>query len=234
MFGRKKKQQEAVAKGGTPEKKQSQLAVVKDAYKLVKKDSPLAILWCLLVFTLILVFGIIIGNNLGHPIYAGFLSLPLAFLAGFFLFTRFANTAAFASIEGQVGAGASVLMSIRRGFVTTPAVNVNRDQDMVHRVSSKAGIILVGEGGYGVKSLMQDERRKMERFLSGVPVTEVIVGDNQGQVSIRKLQKHLKKLPKKLSTVQLREVRARVRSVGGLNLPMPKGPMPTNVRMPRR
>ena len=234
MFGRKKKQQEATAKGTVPEKKQSQLAVVKDAYKLVKKDSPFAIIWCLLVFALILVFGVIIGNNLGHPIYAGFLSLPLAFLAGFFLFTRFANTAAFASIEGQVGAGASVLMSIRRGFVTTPAVNVNRDQDMVHRVSSKAGIILVGEGGYGVKSLMQDERRKMERFLSGVPVSEVVVGDNQGQVSIRKLQKHLKKLPKKLNTVQLREVRARLRSVGGLNLPMPKGPMPTNIRMPRR
>ena len=234
MFGRKKKQQEATAKGTVPEKKQSQLAVVKDAYKLVKKDSPFAIIWCLLVFALILVFGVIIGNNLGHPVYAGFLSLPLAFLAGFFLFTRFANTAAFASIEGQVGAGASVLMSIRRGFVTTPAVNVNRDQDMVHRVSSKAGIILVGEGGFGVKSLMQDERRKMERFLSGVPVSEVVVGDNQGQVSIRKLQKHLKKLPKKLNTVQLREVRARLRSVGGLNLPMPKGPMPTNIRMPRR
>jgi len=234
MFGRKKKQQETTVKGAVPEKKQSQLAVVKDAYKLVKKDSPFAIIWCLLVFALILVFGVIIGNNLGHPIYAGFLSLPLAFLAGFFLFTRFANTAAFASIEGQVGAGASVLMSIRRGFVTTPAVNVNRDQDMVHRVSSKAGIILVGEGGFGVKSLMQDERRKMERFLSGVPVSEVVVGDNQGQVSIRKLQKHLKKLPKKLNTVQLREVRARLRSVGGLNLPMPKGPMPTNIRMPRR
>ena len=196
MFGRKKKQQEATAKGAVPEKKQSQLAVVKDAYKLVKKDSPFAIIWCLLVFALILVFGVIIGNNLGHPIYAGFLSLPLAFLAGFFLFTRFANTAAFASIEGQVGAGASVLMSIRRGFITTPAVNVNRDQDMVHRVSSKAGIILVGEGGFGVKSLMQDERRKMERFLSGVPVSEVVVGDNQGQVSIRKLQKHLKKFIK--------------------------------------
>jgi len=232
MFGRKKKQQ-AQSKTGTPEK-QSQLAVVKDAYKLVKKNSPLAIIWCLLVFVLIMTFGVIIGNNLGHPIYAGFLSLPLGFLAAFFLFTRYANTAAFSSIEGQIGAGASVLMSIRRGFVTTPAVNVNRDQDMVHRVSGKAGIILVGEGGFGVKSLMQDERRKMERFLSGVPVTEVIVGDGSGQVSIRKLQKHLKKLPKKLSTVQLREVRARLKSVGGLNIPMPKGPMPTNVRMPRR
>ena len=232
MFGRKKKQ-EAQAKTGAPEK-QSQLAVVKDAYRLVKKDSPLAVFWCLLVFVLILTFGVIIGYNLDHPIYAGFLSLPLAFLAAFFLFTRYANTAAFSSIEGQIGAGASVLMSIRRGFLTTPAVNVNRNQDMVHRVSGKAGIILVGEGGFGVKSLMLDERRKMERFLSGVPITEVIVGDAEGQVSIRKLQKHLKKLPKKLSTVQLREVRARVKSVGGLNLPMPKGPMPTNIRMPKR
>ena len=232
MFGRKKKEKELL-KDGAPQK-QSQLSVLKDAYKLVKNDSPIAILWCLLVFVLILTFGVIIGNNLGHPIYAGFLSLPLAFLAGFFLFTRFANTAAFSSIQGQLGAGASVLMSIKRGFITTPAVAVNRDQDMVHRVSGKAGIILVGEGGFAVRTLMQDERRKMERFLSGVPVTEILVGDGQGQVSIRKLQKHLKKLPKKLSTVQLREVRARLRSVGGLNIPMPKGPMPTSNRMPKR
>ena len=233
MFGRKKKNVEAPAKGDAP-KKQSQLAVVKDAYKLVKKNSPLAVIWCLLVFALVLTFGVIIGNNLGHPIYAGFITLPVAFLAAFFLFTRYANVAAYASIEGQIGAGASVLMSIRRGFVTTPAVNVNRDQDMVHRVSGKAGIILVGEGGFGVKTLMQDERRKMERFLSGVPITEVVVGDEQGQVTVRKLQKHLKKLPKKLNTVQLREMRARLKSVGGLNLPMPKGPMPTNLKMPRR
>ena len=233
MFGRKKKKEAGAAKGDAP-KMQSQLAVVKDAYRLVKKDSPLAVVWCLVIFILVLTFGVIIGNNLGHPIYAGFITLPVAFLAAFFLFTRYANTAAFASIQGQLGAGASVLMSIKRGFVTTPAVNVNRDQDMVHRVSGKAGIILVGEGGFGVKSLMQDEKRTMERFLSGVPVTEVMVGENAGQVSIRKLHKHLKKLPKKLNTAQLREVRARLRSVGGLNLPMPKGPMPTNVRMPRR
>ena len=233
MFGRKKKKQEAATKGAAPEK-QSQLSVLKDAFKLVKGDSPLSLVWCLLVFVLILVFGVIIGNNLGHPIYAGFLSLPLGFLAAFFLFTRFANTAAFSSIEGQLGAGASVLMSIKRGFITTPAVNVNRDQDMVHRVSGKAGIILVGEGGFAVRSLLQDEKRKMERFLSGVPITEIYVGDGQNQISIRKLQKHLKKLPKTLNTTQLREVRARLRSVGGLNLPMPKGPMPGNVRLPRR
>ncbi len=100
MFGRKKKKEEAAAKGDAP-KKQSQLAVVKDAYKLVKKDSPLAVVWCLVIFVLVLTFGVIIGNNLGHPIYAGFITLPVAFLAAFFLFTRYANTAAFASIQGQ-------------------------------------------------------------------------------------------------------------------------------------
>jgi len=40
MFGRKKKKDEAATKSAAPEK-QSQLAVLKDAYKLVKKDSPL-------------------------------------------------------------------------------------------------------------------------------------------------------------------------------------------------
>ena len=234
MFGLKKKEAEvATDKNAAPEK-QSQLAVLKDAYKLVRKESPAGIIYSILIFAVVLFAGIAFGKSIGHPIYLGLISLPLAFLVAFFLFTRFANTAAFASIEGQLGAGASVLMSIRRGFVTTPAVNVSRNQDMVHRVSGKAGIILVGEGSQAVRSLLQDERKKMERFLSGVPVTEVIVGDNPGQVSIRKLQKHLKRLPKKLNNVQLREVRARLRSVGGLNIPMPKGPMPTNVRMPRR
>ena len=234
MFGRKKKEAPATTDKTAAPAKQSQLAVIKDAYKLVKKESPSGIVIPILSFFAVAAIGIGIGISIGHPIYLGFISLPLAFLVAFFLFTRFANTAAFASIEGQLGAGASVLMSIKRGFITTPAVSVSRNQDMVHRVSGKAGIILVGEGTQAVRALIQDERKKMERFLSGVPVTEVLVGENAGQVSIRKLHKHLKKLPKKLSTAQLREVRARLRSVGGLNIPMPKGPMPTGAKMPRR
>lgn len=234
MFGRKKKEASATTDKTAAPAKQSQLAVIKDAYKLVKKESPSGIVIPILSFFAVAAIGIGIGISVGHPIYLGFISLPLAFLVAFFLFTRFANTAAFASIEGQLGAGASVLMSIKRGFITTPAVSVSRNQDMVHRVSGKAGIILVGEGTQAVRALIQDERKKMERFLSGVPVTEVLVGENAGQVSIRKLHKHLKKLPKKLSTAQLREVRARLRSVGGLNIPMPKGPMPTSAKMPRR
>jgi len=43
----------------------------------------------------------------------------------------------------------------------------------------------------------------------------------------------MKKFSKKLSTVQVRELRARLKSVGGLNIPLPKGPMPKNMRMPK-
>jgi hypothetical protein len=44
----------------------------------------------------------------------------------------------------------------------------------------------------------------------------------------------MKKFPKKLSTTQVRELRARIKSVGGMNIPLPKGPMPKNIKIPKR
>jgi hypothetical protein len=104
---------------------------------------------------------------------------------------------------------------------------------MIHRAVGKAGIVLVAEGGYAVRALLNDEKKKMERFAPGVPVHELLVGNEEGQVSVRKLQRQMKKFPKKLSTVQVRELRARLKAVGGMNIALPKGPMPKNMRMPK-
>ena len=216
------------------EKKQGQLAVLKDAFGLVRREKPLAFVWCGLIFVVVLVGGYFVGVGLGHPLYFEILSIPLAILGAFFTFTRFANTAAFSSIKGQVGAGASVLMSIRKGFTTTPAVSAARNQDMVHRTVGRAGIILVGEGTPAVRSLVLDEKKKVERFVPGVPVIEIYVGDYEGATSLRKLQKKIKKLPNKLNKTQLREVRNRLKGVGGMNMPIPKGPMPKGVKLPKR
>jgi len=216
--------------------KQGQMQVLKDAFRLTRKHKPIAFLWMALGFVVVLCAGIIVGSKLNHPVYFTLISLPLAVLVAFFLFTRQANTAAFLSIQDQLGAGASVLMAIRKGFTTTAAVNVSRNQDMVHRSVGRPGIVLVGEGTPAVRSLLQDEYRKMERFVPGVPLTQVVIGDGSDQVSLRKLQKHLKKLPKKLSKEQVREVRNRLKAVGGLNMPIPKGPMPMNrnAKIPKR
>lgn len=216
--------------------KQGQMKVLKDAFALVRKHQPIAFLWMLLSFVVVMSLGLILGLRFNHPIYFSIIAFPIAFLAAFFVFTRQANTAAFLSIKDQLGAGASVLMAIRKGFTTTTAVSVARNQDMVHRSVGRAGIVLVGEGSPAVRQLIQDERRKMERFIPGVALTDVIVGEGAGQVPLRKLQKHLKKLPKKLNKIQVRELRNRLKAVGGLNMPIPKGPMPINrnAKIPKR
>ena len=224
MFKRNKKNKEASVK--TP-----RFQTFRDAYSVTKSAKPWIGLALIAVFLAAWAIGIGIGFAVGHPIYVAFVSLPVALLAAMFFFTRQASTAAYSSIEGQLGAGASVLMAIRKGWTTTPAVAVARNQDMVHRSVGRAGIVLVGEGSQGVKQMLADERRKSERFAPGVPITEVMVGDLQGQVSIRKLQKHLSKLPKKLSAHQMREVRARLKAVGGMSMPIPKGPLPKGVRI---
>jgi Domain of unknown function (DUF4191) len=224
MFKRNKKNKEAAVK--TP-----RFQTFRDAYSVTKSAKPWIGLALIAVFLVAWAIGIGIGIAVSHPIYVGFVSLPVALLASMFFFTRQASTAAYSSIEGQLGAGASVLMAIRKGWTTTPAVAVARNQDMVHRSVGRAGIVLVGEGSQGVKQMLADERKKSERFAPGVPITEVMVGDLQGQVSIRKLQKHLSKLPKKLSAHQMREVRARLKAVGGMSMPIPKGPLPKGVRI---
>ena len=203
----------------------------RDAYNVTKSVKPWIGIALIAIFLLVLVVGISLGFIFDHPIYGGFVTIPLAALAAMFFFTRIAGSAAYSSIEGQIGAGASVLMAIRKGWTTTPAVAVNRQQDMVHRSVGRAGIVLTGEGGFAVRQMLQDEKRKSERFAPGVPIIEVYVGDGDGQVPIRKLQKHLAKLPKKLSAHQMREVRARLKAVGGMSLPIPKGPMPKGTKI---
>ena len=199
----------------------------RDAYKVTKQVKPWIPLALTGIFLATWAIGIGVGATLGHPFYFAFISFPLAALLTLLFFTRQAGTAAYSSIEGQVGAGASVLMAIRKGWTTTPAVAVARNQDMVHRSVGRAGIVITGEGSQSVRQMMSDEKKKAERFAPGVPVIEILVGNEEGRIPIRKLQRHMRRLPKKLSAHQMREVRARLKAVGGMSMPIPKGPMPT-------
>lgn len=226
MFNRKKKTP------GVP--KEPRFKTIRDAYSITKDVKPWIGAALAAIFLVVWVAGIAIGALAGHPVYAGFVGLPLAVLASLFFFTRVAGKAAYASIEGQIGAGASVLMAIRKGWTTTPAVAVSRNQEMVHRSVGRPGIVLVGEGGPGVRGLLIDEKKKTERFAPGVPIFELIVGDNEGQIPLQKLQKRMRKFKKKLSNAQLREVRKRLKAVGGMSMPIPKGPMPKNMKVPKR
>ena len=218
MFKRKSKEKKI---------KTPRFQTFRDAYAVTKQVKPWISIALIATFLVTWAIGIGIGAAIGQPVYLGFVFLPIALLAAMLLFTRQAGSAAYVSIEGQMGAGASVLMAIRKGWTTTPAVAVSRNQDMVHRSVGRAGIVITGEGSDSVKQMMSDERKKAERFAPGVPVIEILIGNEDNRVPIRKLQKEMRRLPKKLTAHQMREVRARLKAVGGMSMPIPKGPMPT-------
>ena len=209
MFKRKAKEKKI---------KSPRFQTFRDAYKVTKSVKPWISIALIAIFLVTWAIGIAIGFAVDHPVYL---------LTSLLFFTRQAGTAAYSSIEGQMGAGASVLMAIRKGWTTTPAVAVAKNQDMVHRSVGRAGIVLTGEGSNAVNQMLNEERKKTERFAPGVPIALVVVGDENGKVPLRKLQKHLQRMPKKLTAHQMREVRARLKAVGGLSMPIPKGPMPT-------
>ncbi|MBW1604539.1 DUF4191 domain-containing protein [Streptomyces sp. JJ66] len=183
-------------------------------------------------------FGVVLGIGflIGHPVYLGILGFLLAFLAVAIIFGRRAERAAFGQMEGQPGAAAAVLDNMGRGWVVTPAVAINRSQDVVHRAVGRAGVVLVGEGNPNrLRGLMGSERKKMSRLLGDVPVHQVVVGNGEGEVPIKRLRQTLVKKPRVLAGHQVTEVNDRLRAVGDLmsNMPIPKGPMPKGMRMPK-
>ncbi|MEV0095347.1 DUF4191 domain-containing protein [Streptomyces sp. NPDC050738] len=205
-------------------------------YKMTRKADPKV---GLVVGGLgIVVFGVLLGIGflIGHPIYLGILGFLLAFLAMAIVFGRRAERAAFGQMEGQPGAAAAVLQNVGRGWTTTPAVAMNRSQDVVHRAVGKAGIVLVAEGNPNrVKSLLAAEKKKMARIVVDVPVHDIIVGNEDGLVPLKKVRTTMLKLPRVLTGAQVTSANDRLRAMGDLmsRMPIPKGPMPRNGKMPR-
>lgn len=166
------------------------------------------------------------------------LALPMALLAATFWFSRRAMRAAYTQIDGQPGAAAAVIQSLRGGnWLVTPAVAVNKSQDMISRVVGKPGVVLVSEGPSSrVVPLLANERKRTARWLPEVPIYEIQVGNDEGQVPLMKLQKALSKLPRNMRGGEVTEIRRRLDALGNAAsaMPIPKGPMPTSARQVRR
>ncbi|MEV0846936.1 DUF4191 domain-containing protein [Streptomyces sp. NPDC049954] len=215
---------------------QGRLKQIALTYKMTRRADPKIglVIGAVGIVTLGVVLGI--GFLIGHPVYLGVLGLLLALLAMAIVFGRRAEHAAFSQMEGQPGAAAAVLDQMKRGWTTTTAVAMNRSQDVVHRAVGKAGIVLVAEGNPNrVKSLLASEKRRMARVVADVPVHDVIVGNGEGQVPLKKVRTTLLKYPRVLTGPQVTQTNDRLRAMGDLmkNMPLPKGPMPKGMRMPR-
>lgn len=180
---------------------------------------------------LAVVGAFLLGNLLMGPVLGGL----LAFLSGLLAFTtvtaRRGQRAALSQIEGQPGAAYAILQSMRGDWRVTPAVAFNKNQDLVHRVVGKPGVVLVLEGPSARgRELLSNELRKVRRAIGpDAPLHDVVVGDREGQVPIRKLQQHVMKLPRTLKGKEVNAIDNRLKAMGGAAMPLPKGPLPTRV-----
>jgi hypothetical protein len=226
-----------MAKTEKPEKegRLKQMALV---YRMTKKSDPKIglILLAIFVVTAAIAFGIFTLVP-GGWVFDLITAILFGLLAVLIIFGRRAQKAQYTQIEGRPGAAAAALNMLRKGWKVDPGIAFNKNQDLVHRVVGPPGIVLVGEGNPNrLKSLLANERRKHERVVSETPIYEVVSGDSEGAVPVPKLAKHVTKLGRNIKPAEMTDVLQRLKALDAnrSNIPLPKGPIPTNLKGARQ
>jgi hypothetical protein len=200
---------------------------------IVRKANPKALPIVAATGIGILALFVVLGLVLGLAPFLIPLGILFGLSAAMIVFGRFAQSAQYASIAGQPGAAAAILQSMRGNWTVTPAIAANRNMDVVHRTVGRPGVILVGEGSPSrLPSLLAAEKKRVARVAHDVPIYDLQVGDEEGQISIRKLQRHIMKLPRNLKGPAVTDLNYRLKALPQ-SLQMPKGPLPKSGRMPK-
>lgn len=220
-----------------PQPQGGRISQMRQAYRLTKQtDKNIGLILLLTFLVVTAVFGVVGWLIMGSGWIGLTLTAVFALLSGILgvliVFGRRAERSAYAQIEGQPGAAAGALNMMRRGWNVKPAVAVTKNQDVVHRVIGRPGVILVGEGSpTRVRQLITAEKKKHARIVGDeVPLLDVVVGRGDGEVPLPRLTKHLKKLKKTLKPAELTDVINKTKALDAMRppVPMPKGPMNQN------
>ena len=219
------------------EKKRRWYHNIADAYRMTRQVNP-NITWLLAgVFVVVMGVALVVGFTWGHPWYMGFFGLLLGSMAMMILLAQQTRKAGYSQIDGQPGAAGAALGQIRRGWnIEEQPVAMNpRTQDLVFRMVGRPGIVLVSEGpSHRVKRLLEDERRKVTRVAPNVPVHLVEYGNDEGQVPLAKLVRHVQRLKGTLTPAEVAAVAKRLQALGAARMPIPKGVDPMKARPDRK
>ena len=181
----------------------------------------------------IIIVFVVIGLLTGTAGFLIPLGVLLGLLAAIILFGRFAQRAQYSAIEGQPGAAAAILQSMRGNWTVTPAVTANKNMDVVHRAVGRPGVVLVGEGAPSrLTGLLAAEKKKTARVAHDVPIFEFQVGNGEGQIPVSQLQRKVMRLPRNLRPAAVSDLNYRLKALQP-SLQMPKGPLPKGARQPK-
>ncbi len=219
-------------------KKQGRLRQLWAVFTMTRRYDPAAVWWMLASLLATMAVGFLIGLAIGHPVYVTALGTMIGITLALAVMARRAERAAYAQLAGQPGAAGAALQNLRRGWSVEdqPAAVDPRTQDLVFRAIGRAGVVLVTEGPLPrVNRLAEQERKRINRVLgTSVPVHVVHAGDGEGQVELRKLSGTLTRMRSTLTKTEVAEVSKRLRALGAVRPPIPKGIDPLRVRPDRR
>jgi hypothetical protein len=161
------------------------------------------------------------------------LGITLGLLAAVMIFGRRVQSNVFGKAEGQPGAAAWALENLRGGWKVTPAVAGTTQLDAVHRVIGRPGVVLVAEGAaHRLKPLLAQEKKRVARLVGDTPIYDITVGNNEGQVPLSGLQRHLTKLPRNINAKQVDALESKLSILAtSRGAAMPKGPLPQGAKM---
>lgn len=224
-------------------KGQGRVRQILEVYRVSKAADPTIGWWMLGTFLVTFVVLLGIGFLLNLPWMFGIFGVMFGVLTATIIMSRRAERAAYASIEGQAGAAGAALTSIRKGWYTDRepvAADVARPGDigsaaMVYRALGRPGIVLVGEGPtIRVEKLLGAEKKRVERVAPGVPVITLRVGTSDGEVPLHKLANKVQRLKPQITKDEMALVNKRLKALGGMRAPLPKGVDPMRARMDRK
>ncbi|WP_431839672.1 DUF4191 domain-containing protein [Gordonia hongkongensis] len=230
-----------VSKEVKAEKKKARKAASKErrqqlwqAFQMQRKEDKRLIPYMVGVIVLSIAVFTALGFVLGSPWLLIPLGVVLGILGAFILFGRRVQKNVYTKAEGQPGAAGWALGNMRGQWRVKQAVAGTSQLDAVHRVIGKPGIILVAEGSpTRIKSLLGQEKKKVARVVGDTPIYEIMVGNDDGQVPLSKLERHLNKLPSNIDRKRMETLEGRLSALGS-KAPgpgMPKGPLPANAKM---
>ena len=232
MAGKQDKEAAKQAKRDKRAASKARRAQIFEAFKVQRREDKALIPW--MAGSILVVAGVVFG--VGFFFNAQWVLLPLGIvlgvLAAVIIFGRRVQRTVYSKADGQPGAAGWALDNMRGRWKVTQTVAATTQLDAVHRVLGAPGVILVAEGApHRVKNLLSQEKKRVARLVDETPIYDIVVGNDEGQVPLRRIQPHLMKLPRNLKPAQVDALEAKLAALGNRGAAMPKGPIPQGAKM---
>ncbi|MGK8524482.1 DUF4191 domain-containing protein [Nocardia asteroides] len=231
--GKPTKEAKAAAKAARKQQSRERRRQLWQAFQMQRKEDKLLLPLMIGAVVGITAVFVVIGLIFGLTWFLVPLGVVLGALVAFIIFGRRVQKSVYRKAEGQAGAAAWVLDNLQGKWRVSNGVAATTQLDAVHRVIGLPGVVLVAEGSpQRVKSLLAQEKKRTARLIGDTPIYDIVIGNDEGQIPLKDLQRYLTKLPRNIDTKRMDLIEGRLSALSARGGPaLPKGPMPAGAKM---